>query len=306
MIPLSWSFRVQPVLSRPLTSAVQRFPLVEALRTAERIAVVFFVYLAILGYLRQLSLARCAYLTVIPIAICVLGRIESARSRPWSRVTRDWIGLGLILAAYWSLEWFAAPPLAHWQEAWLSWDRALLGPLGLRRALESAGPAIPFVLEAVYLCLYLIPPIALGLIYAYGSRPQIHRFLAVLLLGAFAVYALLPLFPSVSPRVAYPGADLPSVITPPRVVNTWVLDHLDISTSVFPSGHVAVAFSSAFGLLAAFPRRRTIWAGAFFVAGLVYLATIHGRYHYAVDGLASIAIAAVCDVARRLGRRDET
>ena len=68
---------------------------------------------------------------------------------------------------------------------------------------------------------------------------------------------------------------------------------MDIGTSVFPSGHVAVAFSSAFGMLRAVRSRPGIWVPVFVVATLVYAATIYCRYHYAVDGLASIGIAAL-------------
>jgi membrane-associated phospholipid phosphatase len=88
----------------------------------------------------------------------------------------------------------------------------------------------------------------------------------------------------------FPGADAPAILTAPRVVNTWVLDNLDISTGVFPSGHVAVAFASAFGLLATLRHRPTVWVPGFLIAMLVYIATIYGRYHYAVDGLISIVI----------------
>jgi membrane-associated phospholipid phosphatase len=42
------------------------------------------------------------------------------------------------------------------------------------------------------------------------------------------------------------------------------------------------------------PRQRVLWLAAFGVATLVYVATIYGRYHYAVDGLASIVVAFVC------------
>ena len=75
-----------------------------------------------------------------------------------------------------------------------------------------------------------------------------------------------------------------------RIVNLWLLDHCDISSSVFPSGHVAVAFSCAFGLLRAVPERRWVYLSAFAAAMIVFTATIYCRYHYAADGLASIAI----------------
>ena len=78
-----------------------------------------------------------------------------------------------------------------------------------------------------------------------------------------------------------------------RHVNLWILQSCDIRTSVFPSGHVAVGFSAAFALLLVLPEKR--WIGYSFVglALLVWINTIYGRYHYAADGLMSIAISAL-------------
>jgi hypothetical protein len=36
-----------------------------------------------------------------------------------------------------------------------------------------------------------------------------------------------------------------------------------------------------------------VWVTAFAVAFIVYVSTVYGRYHYAVDGLASIVITAI-------------
>ena len=124
-----------------------------------------------------------------------------------------------------------------------------------------------------------------------GGRQRVHSFLFTLLLGTFSAYALLPLFPVHGPHVVYPLLDLPNLFGVGRALNVWILDHMDIPTSVFPSGHVAVAFSAAFGMLRAVRRHVGLWAPVFLVAALVYVATIYCRYHYCVDGLASIAVA---------------
>ncbi|MFN7924223.1 MAG: phosphatase PAP2 family protein [Bryobacteraceae bacterium] len=238
-----------------------------------------------------MPIALRGFLFAAPLAIGTALRLEPASSRPWSRVTRDWASLALILVGYWSLQSFSSPPSEKWQTLWVGWDRQVL--TGLRAALEFAGPVVPFVLESLYLLLYAIPPIALGVLYACGARKQAEHYLLVLFLGTFSAYALLLVIPVESPRVAFPGADLPGFHGFPRTVNTWLLDRFDISTSVFPSGHVAVAFSSAFGLWTVLRHRPRIPAMAFLVALLVYTATVYGRYHYAVDGLTSILVTFV-------------
>ena len=262
------------------------------LRGGERVAVVFFLYLTGLACFRHIGVLQTLLLLAMPITICALARIEAARATPLTRVVRDWLSMGLILAAYWSVGWFASPPLAERQAQWLGWDRVILGDWGLRAIVESAGPVIPTVLELLYLLLYAIPPICICAIYWVGGRDRVHAFLYTLLLGTFAAYALLPLFPVHGPHVVYPASDLPTVIGLGRTLNVWVLDHMDIPTSVFPSGHVAVAFSAAFGMLRAVRTRPAMWGSIFGVAILVYVATIYCRYHYAVDGLASMGIAA--------------
>jgi membrane-associated phospholipid phosphatase len=110
----------------------------------------------------------------------------------------------------------------------------------------------------------------------------------------------LPYVPVISPRVAFPNVDLPCYKGIARGINIWLLDNLDISTSVLPSGHVAAALSSALGMVSVLPRRPIVGRCALVVAGLVYLATVYGRYHYAVDGLISIVLVfAVSRVALR-------
>ena len=71
----------------------------------------------------------------------------------------------------------------------------------------------------------------------------------------------------------------------------FVQFRLTVEALEFPSGHVAVAFSSGFGLLRAMPRKRWWWSAIFATATMVYIATVYGRYHYAADGIASIGIS---------------
>ncbi len=265
-----------------------------ALSQAEYVAMTYFVYLAALGWLRHLPWQQKIWLAFPPLLILSLVRLEHATTRPWSRVLREYMAVVCILPAYWSVEWFA-PELKRtdMQNLWVGWDRILLDGWGLRAAIDSLGVVIPFVLETAYMSLYAIPPVFLAILFLTGSRKRTRHFLYVLLLGTLAVYACLPFIPVDSPRNAFPGVDLPQYSSWPRILNTWLLDHMDISTSVFPSGHVAVAFSTALGLLTAVPERKWLYRTAFVLAFLVFAATIYGRYHYAVDGLTSAVITVV-------------
>ncbi len=72
-----------------------------------------------------------------------------------------------------------------------------------------------------------------------------------------------------------------------------MLGNYGIHTSVFPSAHVAGAFSVAFGAWSTLPEHK--WVGRFLLvmAALIAVATVYGRYHYLVDAVAGLVIAMV-------------
>ncbi len=275
-----------------------------ACRLSETVLIAYFTYMAMLAFAYSLPPSRRLMAAFIPMALFVLAWVETRYTRLWSSVARDWAPLGLVLLGYWQIDWFAAPPLIRLQELLVRWDRIILENWGLRQAVEGLGPLIPGTLELCYLLLYSIPPLCVAALYLYRRRVRVERFLTTFLLGSFTTYALLPHFPSFSPYIAFPDADLPGIWTSIRGVNLFVLSKLDISTSVFPSGHVAVAFSAGFGLMRALPERRWLSAAVLLMATLVFLATIYCRYHYAADGAASILISvAAWRVSRLYDRR---
>jgi len=272
----------------------------KALRACEKVALAYFLYLPCLGLIRHLSTGPLLFLASIPAVLWVVWQAQSRSTSRWSEIARDWWPLSLILVGYWAMGWFATSPRQILEGELVRMDRVLLYRGHLQALIEAAGPFFPGTLETIYLLLYAIPPVCLGILYACGERSQAPRFLLLAFAGTFATYALLPYVPVISPRVAFPSADLPRYNGIARGINTSLLDHLDISTSVLPSGHVASALSSALGLVSVLPRRPIVGRCALVLAGLVYLATIYCRYHYAVDGLISIVVAsAVSRVALR-------
>jgi len=274
-------------------------------RAGEAVAITYFFYIAVLASVYHLSGPVRLTAWVVPIVLLTLTSIEGCYSRRWSSIARDWAPLALILVGYWQLAWFSRPASSLWNYRWIGFDRLLLNHLGFRALLEAFGRTIPWTLEVVYLLLYTIPPLCMAALYLGGARNRVDRFLFTLFLGTFAAYALLPYFPTASPRVAFPNEDLPHYSSIWRAFNIWLLDRYDISTSVFPSGHVAVAFSSGFGLLRALPQRRWWWGTIFAAAVLVLAATVYCRYHYAADGAASVGISVLAWLISGLLDRNE-
>jgi membrane-associated phospholipid phosphatase len=284
---------------KTVTAPAIRLALLEVLQGHEKILLCFFVYLAGLAVLTPLPSTHQLAIVLETVAVYSLFWMEAQISRPSTRILREWLTLALILLAYWTIQLFAGDHTTRYMHLWSSWDSTLLMDFGLQPAIESLGPVLPNLLETCYLLLYAIPPFALGMLYLNGLRQHADRFLTMLLLGTLTAYALLPLFPVESPRLAFPGLNQPHFSGWARAFNVYVLDHLDISTSVFPSGHVAVAFSSAFGLLLAAPAKRWLWLSVFVLATLIFIATIYGRYHYAVDGLLSILLTSLAFIVLR-------
>jgi membrane-associated phospholipid phosphatase len=289
--------KMNSVLATPL-GALRRTKTFTALRASEGIALAYFAYLPCLGVARRLGLGPLLLLASLPLALWAIWQAQSRSHRRSVAVARDWWPLALILVGYWAMGWFTSPPNSALEIELIRWDRLLLYDAHLKACVESAGSVFPATLETIYLLLYAIPPVCLGILYACGERSQAPRFLLFLFAGTFTTDALLPYVSVISPRIAFPGADLPHYKGVAWGITAWLLDRFDISTSVLPSGHVAVALSSALGMAAALPRRPIFGRCALGLAGLVYLATIYCRYHYAVDGLISIVVVcAVCRVA---------
>lgn len=233
-------------------------------------------------------------------AYALLIYAHSLRGRLFLGVMRDWFPLALMLLAYREMGWFApAHHIPHLENTWIDWDRLLLGRWGLHRAIEVLGPVLPSILEIAYALVYTLGPFAVAMLYVYRRRERTGRFLFTFILGVLLCYFQFPLWPSEPPRTVFPGQDFPSYVTVFRQFNWWLLGGYGIHTSVFPSAHVAGAFSAAFGMLRSLPEKP--WVGRFLMvlAVLIATATVYGRYHYSADAMAGLAMSLVALLVSR-------
>lgn len=268
-----------------------------SLRSSEWLLIGFFAYVAIisLGFPHQpLSQAPLAYAIAVPATLLALAYGEARLDRLSFSIARDWVPLGLTLVAYREMDWFS--PLVrdhHLELQWISWDRWLLHDAGLQRGIEALGGAGPTYLEFCYLLVYAVGPFAVAVFYFAHHRERVNQVLFLYLLGTLLAYALFPYFPSDPPRTVFAGADLPGVVTVLRRFNLWIVGGYGIHSSVFPSAHVSSAFSAGFALLLFLPERRWFGWGMMIYATSVAIATIYGRYHYAVDATAGLAVSLI-------------
>jgi membrane-associated phospholipid phosphatase len=266
------------------------------LRLSEYSLIAFFSYIAIVAFLFSLphglkyagfAVAACVIVACMGLADCE----RRSRSQVFSMV-RDWLPLALTLTAYREMNWFAAAHQHHTlEQAWIVWDRWLLHGCGMSALIEACGWLVPMFLELCYLFVYAAGPFTVGILYGYHRRDLIDRVLVTYLFGTLLAYALFPCFPSDPPRIVFAGMDLPGVMTPLRRLNLAILGGYGIHSSVFPSAHVSSAFSAAWGLLVFFPEKRRLGWGMLVYAACVSVATVYGRYHYAADAAAGVAIS---------------
>lgn len=265
------------------------------LRSSEWLLVAYFTYVALIS-----PFFISPWKPWIVAAAVTALLIRLARSESWFR---DLSPLLLMLIAFREMDWFTPQVRdGRLEQSWIVWDRWLLDQQGLRGTIESAGLLLPTFFELCYLLVYAVGFVAVWALLAHGRRSRLKTFWLIYLAGTLSAYALFPYFPSQPPRIVFAGADLP-ILTLLRRFNLWILGSFSIHSSVFPSAHVSSALSAAWGLFATLPERRWIgWAMAIY-AVCVAIATVYGRYHYAVDVLAGAALSLVALLLAYLNSR---
>jgi membrane-associated phospholipid phosphatase len=264
------------------------------LRSSEWFVLAYFAYAAVAGATFGVGIRPWLLLAAIAVLLFLIARRGKS-------VLRDLAPVGYTLAGYREMNWFAPPVFDHHLEnAWIIWDRRLLDSWHLRAAIESLGFLLPSYLELCYLLVYGVAAVGVWLMFLNRKRDQVDRFWLGYLVGTLGVYAMFPYFPSEPPRTVFPGADLPHVVTVIRKINLWIVGDYGIHSSVFPSAHVSSAFSAAWALVACIPERKAIGIAMVIYAISVAIATIYGRYHFAVDALAGAAFSVAAIAALRL------
>jgi PAP2 superfamily len=262
------------------------------LRASEWLIIGYFFYVAVVAVFFFPPWNELAVAIVVTAVIIALARTKSE--------TRDFAPLAFTLAAYREMDWFTPAVHTHRLEhQWIIWDRRLLDGLHLRAAIESLGYLFPSYFELCYFLVYAVAPVSIALLFIHHRRNRADQFWLMYLAGTLGVYALFPYFPSEPPRVLYPGADLPHLVGVIRRLNLAIVGNYGIHSSVFPSAHVSSTFSAAFGLHRTIPERPWLARGMAIYGLSVAIATVYGRYHYAVDGVAGIAIATLAAVVTR-------
>lgn len=266
------------------------------MRISEWVIAVYFGYALLLSLLlpyvsNEVRWQIAGATALVVIAYVWLRRREARHHAAWSEMARDWLPLPVALLAYKEMGWMAPPAHDyHLEQSWMQLDRLLLGTWGGHAAIEVFSPVLPAFLDACYVLVYALPFFVVGVVYKFRRRKQIDEVLTIYLLGLFLAYAQFPFWPSEPPRAVFPFELVPTV-TAVRRFNLWLLGSYGIHTSVFPSAHVSGAFAAAAAVWRILPDIAWIRWSTLTYAILIAISTVYGRYHYAADAFAGMAVA---------------
>jgi membrane-associated phospholipid phosphatase len=193
------------------------------------------------------------------------------------------------------LPWVSA---GEWDSLLIRLDLALLGTHPTVWLERLSHPVLTEVLTWAYASYYFLPAILAVTIYRRGKTEDFDRAVFGLVLCFYLSYIGYFLVPAVGPRFTLAHLqtiDLPGVFLADTIRDTLnVLERF--KQDAFPSGHTAIV------LLVLFYAWRFVrglfWIFLPMVVALIF-STVYLRYHYVVDVLAGILLAAVCPVLER-------
>lgn len=181
-----------------------------------------------------------------------------------------------------------------------AWEEAVFGAqLSVVWARRQPWRWLSELMHLGYFSYYLLIPVSALLVYRRGGPRELHRFTMITGLGFLLCYLLFTVFPVAGPRYLYDRLQG----TPARALFFEAVHAIAEAGSskgtAFPSSHVAAT-------VAAWLASRRVARGWFRVSApfvvLLTLGTVYGRFHYAVDSVAGIAVAvAAWKLGPRLG-----
>lgn len=246
------------------------------------------------------------------LAVVSLTRRQFARARPllFTAATVAWIAEGIfvaigrpelspavtvvvpsliLLVGYWLSGLLFVRPDGGIEHRLQSVDHAALIRSGVLPWYRQSPRVITEYFELSYLLVYLAVPAGATTLAIAGHSDQIDRFWTIVLLAEFACYGMLPWIQTRSPRDleidVYPSSRKPLM----RRLNEAIANRASINANTVPSGHAAGSLATALAVGATMPM-----AGAVFMvlAISIAVATVLGRYHYAIDTVLGVIVAA--------------
>jgi hypothetical protein len=186
----------------------------------------------------------------------------------------------LLLAGYQLSGLFFIAPMADVERWLMSVDERVA------RRWPIVWPAfVRNYFELAYVLVYAVVPLGAVTLAVGGHADVVPRFWAVVLLAEFVSYGMLPWLQTRPPRALEGTAPASSLL---RRFNLAVLDRGSIHVNTVPSGHAAGAVATALVVASVMPVAGGVFA---LLAVSITVATIVGRYHYAIDSVLGVIVA---------------
>lgn len=181
----------------------------------------------------------------------------------------------------------------HYDDVLIRIDYALFGAHPTVWMERFNNPLLTGLLQAAYISYYFMPIALAVVLYFRDDRNAFNSAAFAIVLCFYLSYIGYLLVPAVGPRFTLSNVQTADLSAGP--VTMWIRQTLDgleqNKTDAFPSGHTAVALVSLFY---AWKCREKVlfWILVPAVSALI-VSTVYLRYHYAVDVIAGILLAAL-------------
>ena len=244
-------------------------------------SVAFFVYvIAAVPLVRGLPVRSKVLAMAGSLAALVMCLV--AYAQPPTQVLHTWVLPPLLLLlGYWCSGLLFVAPMPAAERVLERFDQMLRID-----ALSSKAPRwVAELLEAAYVGVYPLIPLALAIYLFRTPAPDPDRFWTVVLVTDFLCFGFLPWVQTRPPRAVRSTDPWVSRV---RRLNLLLLGRTSIQVNTFPSGHAAEGLVAALLVLGG-PWPWTACLGV--SALLIALGAVLGRYHYALDAIAGWVVA---------------
>ena len=262
------------------------------MRSSEWIALLYFLYLATVCWLRPVPAARRLIITGISALLVAAIWFVAHRAPGYAR---DWAPFLYVSVAYYLTgHLFVAASLDL--EAWLlKWDRRWFGDP--TTAFSRWPWWLIAYLDVIYTLCFVLLPGGFAALALTGHSADANRYWTMVLAADLGAFAPLSVFQTRPPWAIEP----PAVLAASRIhrLASYVVKNATTGVNTFPSGHVAVTIAVALGVFPSVPLAGVV---LLLCAASIAVACVVGRYHYAVDVIAGAALGlGVCALAAAFG-----
>ena len=224
------------------------------------------------------------------IVLLVLLAPRARRRGPAGRFLGEWYAMLLLGGLYAEVGVLNVDvgfhhdlPVQH-LEAWVFGSQ-----ISYRWIREMPNVTLSWLLHACYLAYYAIlyaSPLGLWLV---GRRDAARQTILAVMVTFYLCYLVFLFFPVAGPRYAFDLARNAATEVWPARLAQWLLDRGDSWGAAFPSSHVAASVVATGMALRCWRPLGLVLLP--FTLGLI-LAVVYGQFHYAVDSLGGLVLAA--------------